>query len=285
MASRHSLWACICLCAALLVVHPPRASAAPNAVEVHEGSGIPSKVTAWCLGNPREFAVAAEALGINSNLTKQDKKDNFISPSGVDGVLTKWAASTKEEDVATFDSACRLAYAAFSRSEVRPEESEDIIDSQAFGAAFGALIALGGAAGGGIWAQRRRGHEADAKELTALNDELLTAMQRYTREPYDPADGVEAGVKARALRLLLGEWRKYEGRDHNVTSALDRLEIILGENPNKPLPKIGALGNSAKERTTNGQKLMADTEKIHSSVVKVAKRLESILRHGDREPE
>lgn len=285
MADRRLRWRIACLLPILLAVSASHASADPDAVEVHEETGLSGVMTAWCLGNADEFAFAAEGLGIAFSRKEEEGKDNFASPGKTEGSLDKWAASSNKEDVATFDSACRLAYAAFSRSEARPDESELFLESQAFSAIVGAAIAGIFAVGSGAWTQRRRAHEDDAEELAALNDQLRAAMEEYTREPYSVEEGVESAAKARALRSLLGEWRKHEGGEKDVTTVRDGLTTILGENPALPLPKIGDLGGTAAERKENGEKLMAEVNTIHSLVAKIRRRVERPWRIGDRKSE
>jgi hypothetical protein len=253
------------------------AAATANAVDLHS-SALPEPITVWCLGNAPEVRVAANGLGMRVDI--EEGNPDFRFPGG-QGDVYEWASSTNEEAVQAFDSACRLAYRAFSRSEVRPDESGSLVDSQAglIGAIVGAVLtALFGVLTG---ARRKRidSHEKDADELTDLSDQLRVAMERYI-QPGHPDDArEEARVTASVLCNLVGEWRKYDGGSKDATAAQRYLRKILDD----PAPKIGNLGANAQERTQGGQLLMEDVGTIHSRVGVLAKRVRRFGRLKERE--
>src|ERR1700761_2108042 len=107
MCGRRSKWicrVCVCFLAVLFAATAHGAAAEPLAspVKVHGSSQLSEQQIVWCLGNPQEFAVAAEALGTEPHMTVEEGKYNFKSPSGVDGSLTEWATSTDARDLSSF---------------------------------------------------------------------------------------------------------------------------------------------------------------------------------------
>jgi hypothetical protein len=254
---------------ACLVVSQTQASAKTNAVALHEASGLPAQVTVWCLGNEAEFLAAAEGLGID--FEKATHRNNKIRPPGGSfGSLNDWAKSSEPEALTSFDSACRLAYAAFSRSEARPDESEAFYESEGF---IGTIVGAGVAGSFGLLGGSWRARKDAANELLQASNRFGSAMETYThRDNLDkPPDEAEAA--ARELLAVLAKWRQLRGQGKSVSSAMDCLRAMLGEQAEGPT--IGGLSEAGAGHAEMSQSLMDTTLEIQSIAASVSRKIRS----------
>jgi hypothetical protein len=262
----------------------PAASAATDtsAVKIHEESSeLPGRVTVWCLGNEVEFATAARALGIEFDEKPLGGKINFTQPGGEKGDLYRWAANTSAPALAAFDSACRLAYEAFSRSEARPDESESLLESQSglVSVIVGALIAGASGAVGRFWGTRK----AEARELTTLSGRLREAIQRFTVGGFERAAAQEAEIRAQSLRAVLKEWEGLDdGRSTEVATAIDRIDALLGESAKEDKDAIQSVYDDGVDPETIGVSLNETADEIHALVTSASRRVESPFRLRQR---
>lgn len=205
----------------------------------------------------------------------------FRFPGGGKGSLYKWASSDNQEAIEAFDSACQLAFQAFSRSEARVEESESLLESES--GIVGALVGGGIAIAVAFGVERRRSREEDEDELIQLSNQLQGAVGRYIQAGHPALAEEEARASGRALYNLLGEWKKYDGSHKNITSAQQMLSNILAEDDDAPLPRIGNLGEES-EQEHYGKLLLGIAASIHMHVVDAAHRIGRFRRMARRKP-
>ena len=257
-----------------------------TAVAIHEPQ-LSERMTIWCLGNPRHYKVAAEALSIEVGgrsgtvFVRQDWEDPRT--------LIEWARSTTRRDVRDFNTACRSAFAAFREAEPQhgggdlpqpPElckcddggsDGNGGDESAIVGAVVGAL--LGGA--GGLAVYRRRSHQDDADLLDRLDSEFQENLSRYIESSGQSGDQ-KARVSAHLLKAVLEEWHcrgREKGTKAHLHHAIDLLEgVLTGKNPKQEdVPFIGDLRGDPEALRTNGKE-------IHFEVAAVSSRIRWFVR-------
>lgn len=200
------------------------AAAAPSAVSLHQPD-LPAAATVWCLHNPRTFAVAAKAIGLQ--VGERPKYEKFNRPNGRAISIEEWAESSMPEDVQDFNAACLPAYEAFGPSG-GSGGSGGVSDEEWFGlvsALAGALVGAAAATGGSAGIERFRSRRQDGSQLRKLSRDLLGAIGNLAENPSAATVDV-AGVRAHTLGIALDEWQACCPDEARKAQAL--LKTLLG---------------------------------------------------------
>jgi len=268
LASMGSLIACI-------VGFQTQAVANTNAVALHEASGLSAQVTTWCLGNEAEFLVAAEGLGIDFKRGTNGTLGIQAPEGGSFGSLYDWAKSRETEALASFDSACRLAYAAFSRSEARPDESEAFYESDGF---IGTIVGAGVAGLFGLFGGTWRARKDAANELIDASNRFGNAMSTFLQPENTEKTPDDAEAAARQLLAVFVKWRFLSGQERNVSLAMDHLRAILGESSERQKWSLRNFGEAGDNREAAAKSLTDTALEVQSIAASVSRRIRSVGR-------
>jgi hypothetical protein len=229
------------------------AQGAPSAVALHEPE-LPGAATVWCLSNPKDFADAARAVGLDIG-TAQDGAA-FDRPGGRTIDLQEWATSPDPDDIQDFDAACLPAYEAFGTSAAPKSDSDDQTLDTVLSVLLGAALATGSSVGVERWRLNRR----EADDLRHIGLELREAVGEYISKPSEAPAIEQAKATALKLKAVLGDFDSVAPRSvDKARAAIDKL--LTGQ------PRIGDLGTD-----TEGVELMGSVSTIRGEVKTIANR-------------